>query len=89
MSEAGYPGYTGPTVTIQDRIDTINRAIKFITTASPEEVEVALDEANINPELQADPGLLIERMRASVADGLTFGPWKAAQRICQAVGLPY
>ena len=89
MAEAGYPGYTGPTVTIQDRIDTIERAIKAILEHDPEDVARWLRVANINPELQANPGLLIERMRASVADGLTFGPWKAAQKICQVAGLPY
>jgi len=73
---------------IQNRIDTINRAITFIEETGDGCVHI-LHQANINPELQDNPGLLIERMRASVADGLTFGPWKAAQRICQAAGLEY
>ena len=88
MSEAGYPGYAGPTVTIQERVDTINRAIKFIEETGEGFVHI-LRQTSIHPHLVDDREELVARLRACLESGHTFGAWKAAQQICRAAGLEY
>jgi hypothetical protein len=73
---------------IAARIATIDRAIAFIEETG-DGCKHILRQTTIHQELQDNPSLLIERMRAMVEAGHTFGPWKAAQIICQAAGLDY
>lgn len=89
--EAGYPGYTGPTVTIQSRTDTINRAIEYIEQhgAGSDMVACTLYYTDIHQHLKDDPAELVAKLRAASESGNTFGAWKGAQQICQAAGLPY
>lgn len=80
-------------VALQARKDTIERAITFVTTASPEEVGEALYRTTIHQYLKVAPSDLVARLREALADnakpGQRFGAWKAAQQICRNAGLSF
>lgn len=73
---------------IEARKQTILRAIRLIDSTDADKLATVLRNAEIKPELQADTGRLRALLAASL-EGVTFGSWKASQRICKAAGLRY
>lgn len=70
------------------RKQTILRAIRLIDSTDAARLAVMLRNAEIKPGLQEDTGKLRALLAASL-EGVTFGAWKASQRICKAAGLRY
>ena len=76
-------------MTTQHRLGTIKRAIDLIDTADPGDLASYLAQTGLHDHIKADPATLRRHLAAVDGTGRTFGPWKAAQQLLQAAGLPY
>jgi len=76
---------------IQDRIDTINRAIEWIE-AHIDDVDLVfmtLNHTEVKQRLKEHPRELVAALREGISRGRTFSAWKASQQLCKAAGLKY
>ncbi len=76
---------------IQERTDTINRAIRWIEghIDDVDLVFMTLQYTEIRQHLKENPVELVRKLRESVESGHSFGAWKGAQQVCKAAGLRY